>query len=225
MSRSWSTSAPAATSDWASRSQFLRRGAAVQQHIEPGGGQPRQAVAGEFHRALERVDAIAELLQFLRHGRIQQLAEFLQGAERFLQPREVGCQDAAGIRAVLLRRRGQRRAHVGLGIAGGQAMPRGQPAQHGRQIVPQTLALLGQMAIVQGEADIILDDAEALAGPVARGVDDPQDLGHRVSPSAGFRELFNIPSDGDNLASGPQRPPRRCRHVLASSPRGIRLGQ
>ena len=90
-------------------------------------------------------------------------------------------------------------------------MPRRQPPQRGRQVVPQTLALLGQMAIVQGEADIILDDAEALAGPVARGVDDPQDLGHRISPSAGFGELFNIPSDGD-------RPGQRAATAAASMP-------
>ena len=92
-------------------------------------------------------------------------------------------------------------------------MPRRQPPQRGRQVVPQTLALLGQMAIVQGEADIILDDAEALPGPVARGVDDPQDL--RSSASVLPLDLGNfsiVPSDGDGpgrrSATAASMPPR-----------------
>ena len=74
------------------------------------------------------------------------------------------------------------RAHVGLGLAGRQAIAGGQSPQGRRQIVPQTLALFGQVAIVQREADVILDHAEAFPGPIGGGVEDSQDIDLRLSP-------------------------------------------
>ena len=70
--------------------QRRRRRAAIQEHAEPGRRQPRQSGGGEVHRPLKRVRAIAELLDVGGHARVQQFAELLQRAERFLQPQKIG---------------------------------------------------------------------------------------------------------------------------------------
>ena len=40
--------------------------------------------------------------------------------------------------------------------------------------MPQTLQLLGQVPVVEDEADEVLDDAQALSRPIRRRVDHPQ---------------------------------------------------
>ena len=54
-------------------------------------------------------------------------------------------------------------------------MARRQRRHGGGQFVPQAFELFGQVAIVAGEADIVLDHAESFAGAIRGGVEDAQD--------------------------------------------------
>ena len=71
---------------------------------------------------MQGVAAIAELFYFRRPDRIDQLAEFLQAAERFLQPGEIGQKHAFRIGAMFFAGVVKRSAHIGLCFSGGQKL-------------------------------------------------------------------------------------------------------
>jgi len=151
-----------------------RRGAAVDEHVKPRFAQPVEAGAGDFHRSVQRVAAVAELLHGRAHLGVEQLAELLERAERLLEPGEIGRQHGLGRRATLLARRGQRSAHVGQGVPGGQPVLRRNSGDGSGQVVAHLLAQARQVPVVEHEADIILDDAKPLPGAVGRGIERPK---------------------------------------------------
>ena len=70
--------------------------------------------------------------------------------------------------------RGQAGSHVGARFSRGEAVFEGNALQSDGQIMPQTLQLLGQVPVVEDEADEVLDDAQTLSRPIGRRVDHPQ---------------------------------------------------
>ena len=155
--------------------EIVERGSAVDEHVQPGIGKPLDAGSGDFHRPMQRVTAIAELFDFGRPDRIDQLAEFLQAAERFLQPGEIGRKHLGRIGSDALRTAWSMHVPTSAWVSrAARSCSPGYLAQQSGQIVAQLLALFGKMPIVEHEADEILGHAQAFAGAIGRGIDDAE---------------------------------------------------
>ncbi len=152
--------------------ELFRRGPAVQQDLEPHAFKPLAAGSRGVDRSVQRVTLVADVPDLRGHLGVDYFPQFFQAPQRFFQPQKIGGQDTCQIGPLPLGGGGQGGSHVGLGFAGRQALVEGDGGHRGGQIVPQPLAQLAQVAVVQHEPDAVFHHPQPFPGAVGRGVDE-----------------------------------------------------
>ncbi len=162
-SRYWITSAPPAMASSTIQVRSPNVAQAADQDHQPGFAQRSMRGHRGHRHLLDRVDIVAQDLEPAGEPDVDQLAVFFQRPQGLGDPLEVRGEDGAGVLAAPFGHRHDVGADVLAGVAGVDQEARVQAALGVGQPVADLLQTPGEAGIVEGEADVILDDAQPLA--------------------------------------------------------------
>ena len=131
-------------------------------------------ILGTHHRRedrfFERVIAVANLLNRLRHGNVDRLGKLFDRPQRLSDSRQIGLNHSTFTRTLILRTRPVITAHVANAVARSDPFLTVQRFCGGYQIVPQLFQLHRQILVVKNHASVVFDHADAFRGSIDRGV-------------------------------------------------------
>jgi hypothetical protein len=148
-----------------------------EQQVEVAVGEAVGGVSREKDRPLKRVNLVAQLAGGGGELGGDAFAKFLEGAAGFLDAFEVGPDDLEEGVPVEFVAGVEGGADVGEGLAAGEEGGGGEELEGLGEAVPAGLELLGEMSVVENEAEVVFDDAEAFTGAIGGGIEDAVETG------------------------------------------------